>query len=304
MQKVSRVIIAGSANMDVVLHVARLPQAGETVLAESFSQHAGGKGLNQAVAAARAGAKSCFIGAVGQDVFGVQLRQVLHQAGVDTKHLTVATQATGMAAIGVDGGGHNQIMVFAGANAAVSATQVMAAAHELAVQPGDVCLAQYEIPLATVSTFFEHAKQNGAMTALNPSPFQFDKESVALADFLIVNETELAQIADKSLPKIPSADLLRTISATVRQTQQTLIVTLGAAGVWVQSPTEEFMMAAEPAAVVDTTGAGDCFAGYLCASLAAGMSLQQAVQRANKAAALSVTRHGAAQSMPEASEVG
>ena len=276
------VVVLGSINVDLLLSVERLPQAGETVLGTGVDRQLGGKGANQATAAARAGAFCTLVAAVGADEDGDRMLAALAGAGVDIGHINRAPTPTGLAVVATSPA-NNQIIVIAGANAELTAAQVDA----VAIAPDDVCLTQLESPIALVERFLRRAKAAGATTVLNPSPADVAAVGLlALVDVLLVNEGE--------------RDLLAPLAL---RPDQTLVVTLGERGVSVVRGGETRTVAGRKAEVVDTTGAGDCFAGYLTAALARGADLMDAVTEANAAAALSVQSRGAAPSMPQRAEV-
>jgi ribokinase len=285
----ANVAVLGSLNTDVVLRVARLPAAGETVVAHSLSQHLGGKGANQAVAAARAGAAVRMIGAVGDDAAGAELVACLKTEGVDCALVAVdGALPTGTAHILVDDAGENQIAVVGGANRAVRAARVSA----------QVYLAQLESPLEAVAALLKE-RPAGTTGILNAAPFLAEARALFdLADVVVVNETELAGYtgADGG-----AADLARTLLC---RPGQTILVTLGGQGSVAVDAAGIRPLPAPPATVVDTTGAGDCFCGYLAAGLARGSSLDDARRAAHRAAAIAVGRHGAIAAIPLASELG
>ena len=273
--------MVGSANVDIVLPVERIPRPGETVLATGLSRGPGGKGSNQAVAAARAGAVTTFVAALGDDDSGRLLEDVLTRAGVDLSVIDRTTTPTGTAIITVDATGENSIVVAASANAELT---LSAAARDV-VAGAAVTLAQLEIPLPTVLA----AARTARFMILNAAPAgELSDELLAEIDLLVVNEHEAAKIS--GVDDKPEA-LLDRVSAVV--------VTLGRAGaVVLRRDTEPVRVAGIAADVVDTTGAGDTFCGVLAASLARGHDLPAAVRRANAAASLSVEKPGAADSVP------
>lgn len=276
------VCVVGSTNLDLVASAARLPTPGETVLGHHYSEHAGGKGLNQAVAAARSGARTVFISAVGDDNAASVLLDVMHADGIDTSYVARRTGvATGRALIGVADDGENSIIVVAGANATVALERL---------PPCRVVLAQLEVPIDTIERSFRAAREIGATTVLNPAPAQtLGPDLLALCDVVVPNEHE--------------AELLGGVDALLRLGATAVVMTRGAEGATLT--TAEGSTAIEPFAVaaVDTTAAGDTFCGALCARLAAGDSLPMALRFASAAAAISTTRLGAVPSIPHAAEV-
>jgi ribokinase len=296
-----RVFVAGSINMDVVATAGRHPKVGETVAGQAVHYFPGGKGANQAVAAAKLGASTALIGRLGTDAFGRQLRTFLAAQGVDLALVKdTADVHTGTAIITV-ADADNTIVVVPGANARVSAEDV--AAPVLA--KGDIAVSQFEIPLPTIEAFFKRARGAGATTILNPAPaFTCGPQLLELVDVLILNETELGFFANTELHDsdeparfVEAARRLRTGANGI------ICVTLGKRGVLALANGEASMIAGRDVKAVDTTGAGDCFVGAVAAKLAGGAAIRDALAYANAAASISVQRMGAAPSMPTAAEV-
>jgi ribokinase len=296
-----RVFVAGSINMDVVATATRHPKVGETVAGTAVHYFPGGKGANQAVAAAKLGARTTLIGRLGADAFGQQLRAFLATQGVDLALVKDTAGADSGTAIITIANADNSIVVVPGANARVSADDV--ATPVLA--RGDVAVSQFEIPLPTVGAFFERARAAGATTILNPAPaIACSPALLDLADILILNETELGFFTHTELHDSDAPD--RFVAAARRlQTDASgiICVTLGRRGVLALVGGEAVMIAGRAVKAVDTTGAGDCFVGALAAQLAGGATIRDALNYANAAAAICVQRMGAAPSMPTAAEV-
>lgn len=295
------VAVCGSLNTDLVARVAALPACGETVLAQSLARWPGGKGLNQAIAAARLGARTTMQGAVGNDPEGDVLRALLHDTGIHTHGvLANASRTTGLAQIWVASNGDNSIVVDPGANAELSAAEV--AQH---LPKAAVYLVQCEIPSPAAVAFLEGARERGGVRLLNLAPVPPDASRLlALADVVIVNERELETTLEQigaggSMP-IAVAERAHRLLASP---SQTVIVTLGAAGATVVTRTDSVHVPARKAPVVDTTGAGDAFCGALAAELAAGQGLASAVRNATLAASIVVGRAGAAPAMPTLAEL-
>ena len=296
-----RVFVAGSVNMDVVATADRHPRIGETVAGHSVLYFPGGKGANQAVAAARLGAATTLIGRVGKDAFGDELKAFLGGQGIDLNFVQQSAQAhTGTAIITI-ADADNTIVVIPGANALVSAADV--AAPSLA--KGDVAVSQFEIPLPAITAFFQRARAAGATTILNPAPaIAFGQELLDLVDILILNETELGLLAKTELHD--SDDHSRFVEAAQSlpvAKDKIICVTLGRRGVLALVDGEPLVIAGRAVKAVDTTGAGDCFVGAVAAQLAAGKPVRDALAYANAAASICVQRMGAAPSMPTAAEV-
>jgi ribokinase len=295
-----RVVIVGSVNVDLVVVAPRLPSPGETVIGGDVARHHGGKGGNQAVAAARLGAAVTFVGAVGDDDLGRAARAALVAEGVDVTHLATVPRPTGVALIVVDATGQNLIAVAPGANAAVTPASVSGALEALRLRPGDVVLTCGELPLDSVRLALEAARAGGATGVLNPAPADgIDRATADLAMVLTPNESELAALAGTGNPEAAARSLL-----VGSWPDRAVVVTLGAAGALVVA-TDRPAVAIPATSVepVDTTGAGDAFNGALAAGLAAGRPLDEAARLAVAAAGLSTTRPGARGGLPTAPEL-
>ncbi|MGC0363331.1 ribokinase [Rhodococcus sp. 27YEA15] len=274
--KAPRIVVVGSINMDMVTTVPRFPAPGETLLGNAFSTTAGGKGSNQAVAAAKAGGDVSFIGAIGDDGFGTQLRTMLAEAGVDTELLRTVNGSTGVAAITVSANAENNIVVVAGANDTVSE---LTEADLAAISRADVLLCQLEIPLTTVTAAVRHAHANGTIVVLNPSPVQ-DVPSglIDSVDILVVNQSEAGQLSSIT-DRVPY-----------------LVTTLGAAGADLRGPDGTVHSDSPLVTPVDTTGAGDAFTGAFAVEWIRHRG--RALRYACAAGGLATTIHGAAASSP------
>lgn len=298
-----RVIVLGSINRDLVLRVPHLARPGETVAGSDIAEFPGGKGANQAVAAARMGARVALVGAIGRDGAGQAMRSFLEAENLDLSGLKeLADTPTGMAVIQVDQRGENCIVVVAGANAKVGG------AWPISCLParGDLIVSQFEIALTSIIAAFRSARAQGARTLLNPAPFQTIPADLAgLVDILVLNESELAAALGRelgdSIPEIEAG--MRALRAKMANPELTLIATLGKAGAILLDSAGTNATPGREVAAVDTTGAGDCFVGALAAAITAGYSSREAMARANHAASLSVTRVGAAASMPFLAEL-
>ena len=296
-----RVFVAGSINMDVVATATRHPKVGETVAGHAVHFFPGGKGANQAVAAAKLGASTALIGRLGVDPFGQQLRTFLAAQGVDLALVKDTTGADSGTAIITIANADNSIVVVPGANARVSVDDV--AAPVLA--KGDVTVSQFEIPQATIAAFFKRARAAGATTILNPAPaIACSPTLLDLVDILILNETELAFFTHTELHDSDAPDRFVEAARRLQTGANGIIcVTLGRRGVLALVGGEALMIAGRAVKAVDTTGAGDCFVGALAAQLAGGATIRDALNYANAAASICVQRMGAAPSMPTAAEV-
>ena len=295
-----RVFVAGSINMDVVATAERHPRIGETVAGKEVLYFPGGKGANQAVAAARLGAPTRLIGRLGKDAFGDELKAFLAAQGVDLSFVQQTSEAhTGTAVITI-ANADNTIVVVSGANALVSAADV--AAPVLA--KGDVAVSQFEIPLPSISAFFSRARAAGATTILNPAPaIEAERDLLDLADILVLNESELGLLAKTELRDTDAAAVFIEAARSLQTKGKTICVTLGKRGVLALVDGKPLIIPGHAVKAVDTTGAGDCFVGAVAAQLAAGTSIREALHYANCTASICVQRMGAAPSMPTAAEV-
>ncbi|MEO8245493.1 MAG: ribokinase [Chloroflexota bacterium] len=286
-----RVVVLGSINTDFVVSADRLPAPGETVLGGSLAIHQGGKGANQAVAAARAGAEVVFVGCVGDDGFAHDALEALRGEGVDVSHVRRVLGPTGAAIIAVGPRGENQIVVAPGANAALSIGDAEAAAEF--VTGGAVLLTCLEIPMPAVVAGVRAATAEGRLAIVNPAPAHaLPAELLALAPILTPNEHEL-------VVAIGNDDSAAALTELTARTRGPVIVTQGPAGALLAHGDRRERFEGYPAAVVvDTTGAGDTFNGVLAAWLAGGASIAEAISAANVAAAISVGVAGARGGMP------
>jgi ribokinase len=304
----ARVFVFGSINTDLVVYVERLPAPGETVSGGRFAQFPGGKGANQAVAAARAGARVAMHGCLGDDVFGRERLASLQAAGVSAAGVRlVAGAASGIAQIAVDRAGENTIVVAPGANLAFEAAGV-----DLPAAPGGmppVSLFQNEVPQPATEALILRAKSAGHVVIWNLAPTVSrapDPATLAAVDYLVCNENELAAVSGGTAAdaaRMDEADVSRRAGLLLDRGVKHLLVTLGRKGSLLAGPKGIVRQPAFPVESVDTVGAGDCFCGVFAASLAGGMPVAAALRRASAGAAISTTRHGAQDSMPTAAEI-
>ena len=295
-----RVIVVGSVNIDLVVRSARLPAPGETVTGGSFEQHPGGKGGNQAVAAARLGSAVHMIGAVGVDSFGEDARLALAVAGVEVTGLFADPDAaTGIALILVDNSGENVISVASGANLVIGSDAIQRELGRLGSLAGDVVLVSNELMPAAAAAALMDGRTAGARTIFNPAPAAgVDPGWFESVDLLTPNRGELWRLAGVE----PGSDVVA--AARGLAVREAVIVTLGSEGALVvPQEGEPWSVPAIPVDVIDTTGAGDAFNGALAAALAEGRSLEVAVRRAVAAGGLATTRVGAREGMPTAAEL-
>ncbi|KOG35743.1 ribokinase [Streptomyces resistomycificus] len=290
----THIAVLGSTNMDLVAYVEKAPRRGETVTGREFRTVPGGKGANQAIAAARAGAMVSMIGAVGDDPFGARLRSTLEHSGVTTDRLRTTEGPSGTAHIVVDDEGGNAIVVVPGANGTVDH---LVPGDEGLIATADALLLQLEIPLAAVLAGAETARKHGVRTILTPAPARpLPPGLLTATDLLVPNEHEAAALTGLTDPHRAATALLEQVPEVV--------VTLGAAGsLHAARGAEPFTVPAPRVAAVDSTGAGDTFVGTLAVALGEGRPTREALAWAATAAALSVQRAGASASMPYRSEI-
>ena len=269
------VLVLGSANLDLVVTSERHPEPGETLIGGDYSEHPGGKGLNQAVASARAGATTQFVAAVGADSAGDVLLGVADGAGIDTSGVVTVDRPTGRALIVVSASGENSIVVVPGANTLCPTASAI---------DTDVLVAQLEVPIEVVTSSFVAARDAGATTVLNPAP-----ALLAVVDVIVPNEHEV--------------DLLGGVDALLASGVGAVVVTLGERGARVHTEGRVTQVDSLTVDAVDTTGAGDTFTGYLAAGLSEGLDLVTAATRGCAAGALATTRAGAVPSIPSRAEV-
>jgi ribokinase len=282
------VVVVGSANLDLVAMVQRLAGPGETVLADGYFEAPGGKGLNQAVAAARLGATVGFIGVLGDDAAGQTLRAVMTEAGVDIGALACGSLPTGRALISVAANGENSIVVVSGANGELGVDHITV--NGGLIGAAKVVLAQLEVPQVAIRDAFAVARATGAITVLNPAPAAaIDPEVLALTDILVPNEHEAKALG--------GVEVLRRFGLSA------IVITEGSAGSRLIQGYDERRIAPFAVAAVDTVAAGDAFCGALCARLAAGDRLAEALRWASATGALATTKAGAVPSLPYLNDV-
>jgi ribokinase len=298
----AKVVIVGSLNMDLVTRAPRLPRGGETLAGHSFVTVPGGKGANQAVAAARLGTDVAMVGCVGDDAYGEQLRAALLAEGIDCTAVTaIDGESTGVALIVVDDNSQNAIVIVAGGNGHVTA-QVVDRFDALLSQ-AEVIVCQLEIPVATVGHVLKRGRELGKIVILNPAPASgpLPADWYPLIDYLIPNETEAALLTGLPVDSVATAD--RAASALLAAGAGKVIVTLGAQGSLFANGARSQHFPAPTVQAVDTTAAGDTFVGGFAAALAEGKSESDAIRFGQIAAALSVTRAGAQPSIPTLTDV-
>lgn len=295
------ILVVGSANMDLVVTTQHFPQPGETVFGNKFGMYPGGKGANQAVAAAKLGGRVCFLGKMGNDVFREKLSAGMQNDGVNLEHLLVDPhESTGMALITVDGSGQNEIVVVSGSNMKLTPGDVENKREVFAAT--QLVLLQLEIPLETATQSARLAKAHGAIVILNPAPARkLPRDIFALIDYLTPNENETEMLTGVAVTDDISAR--QAAQKLLAQGVKNVIITMGEKGVLLVNNTKTELFPTKKVQALDTTAAGDAFNGALAFSLANGKTLDEAIRFANAVAAYSVTKMGAQSSMPTMQEL-
>jgi len=298
----AKVVVVGSLNMDLIVRTPRFPVGGETLAGHGFATAAGGKGANQAVAAARLGARVAMVGCLGDDGNGAELRAGLLAEGIDCSAVaTVPGVATGIATILVDDAGQNAIVIAAGGNGEMTAERL--ADHDGLLEAADIVIAQLEVPMATVEATLARAHALGRTVILNPAPAvgPLPENWYGLIDYLIPNESEAALLTGIAVDSPQSA--LQAAQKLLANGARRVLITLGSQGVFYADGERHLHLPVEPVVAVDTTAAGDTFVGGFAAGLAEGLPLESAIRLGQQAAALAVTRPGAQPSIPHRHEL-
>jgi ribokinase len=301
-EAMKHIVVLGSLNIDLVVAVDRMPRPGETLNGGDLALFEGGKGANQACAVGRLGGRVTMIGQTGADVFGTRLSGALRAAGVDTSGIGTADRPTGSASIYVQPDGENTIVISPGANAAL--TPEVARERLRAAAPYELLLAQLESPMASIVAAFEEAKRAGAVTILDPAPVRpLPAELIPLIDFLTPNQSEAAALLHASWTIGNFEDARAAAESLLGAGYRAVVLKLGELGCYIASSETRAAVKGFKVRAVDTTGAGDTFNGAFAVALAEGASLEEAGRFANAAAAISVTRPGAQNSVPARAEV-
>lgn len=297
----SKIIVVGSINMDIVVFVDEFPKIGETIFGKDLEYFPGGKGSNQAIACRRLGCDALMVGSVGIDNFGEKMLKIQKKEGIDTAGISkVKNIATGTAFITVSKNSNNSIIVMPGANLYWNKNFL----DNINISKNDLVLAQFEIPNWVIKRSFQKAKNCGAKTILNPSPVKTcSKEIINLTDIVVVNEIELQKISGVKINKKNAESIFTGAKGILKKGVKVVIVTLGDKGVYLFSKNIKKHLSARKVLSIDTTGAGDCFIGGLAAGLFKGYNLNKAIKFGNIVASISVTRKGAASSFPLLKEV-
>lgn len=295
------ILVIGSANMDLVVSTPHFPRPGETVFGSKFGMYPGGKGANQAVAAAKLGGKVYFLGKMGNDFFREKLSASMQNDGVNLEHLLIDPESsTGMALITVDSNGQNEIVVVSGSNMKLSPADIESKSAIFAA--AKIVLLQLEIPLDTVTRSARLAKQHGALVILNPAPAcEVPPELLRMVDYLTPNETEAALLINAAVHDQTSAHA--ATQKLLAQGVQNVILTLGEKGALLVNSAKAEMFPAQKVQAVDTTAAGDAFNGALAFALANGKTVEDTIRLANAVAAHAVTKMGAQSSLPTMAEL-
>jgi len=299
--QMSNIIVAGSINMDIVTRIERLPRPGETLFGDELHYIPGGKGSNQAIAASRLGKSVYLVGKLGNDPFGKSLTDFLNNEKIKLDFLFCSdTHPTGVALITVNNQSENTIIVISGSNSQLTKGDV----EQININRNDVVMSVFEIPQLTIKYLFARARDANAKTILTPAPAtKFIDGLLEIVDILIVNETELAFFSEKDQVS-EDIDIVTESARQIRHDPaQTIIVTLGAKGIVCIHEDDIIRIKGIPVEAVDTTGAGDCFAGAFAVAISEQMTLKDALVFANSAASISVQHLGAATSMPNRGDV-
>lgn len=297
----AKVIVVGSINMDIVAFVERRPKVGETIFGNSVKYFPGGKGSNQAVSSKRLGCNTLMVGRVGKDSFGKEMLDFQVSEGIDVSGVKqLEGISTGTAFITVSNSSDNSIIVISGANNEWTDDFI----ESINIEMGDILLAQFEVPNWVINCAFAKAKQVGATTILNPAPVRdCGKEILDKTDILVVNEIELQEMSGLNVDLNNDESIFVSAEKLSDGGSKSIVVTLGGKGVRILSNSKRKRINARAVSPVDTTGAGDCFIGGLTSGLISGSDIYDASKYGNIAASISVTREGAASSLPTIEEV-
>lgn len=296
-----RIAVIGSSNIDMVISAERLPKPGETVLGGSFRMFSGGKGANQAVAAARLGGDVTFITKTGNDLFGKQNIEQYESERIDTRYISSDPELpTGVALITVDRRGENCIVVASGANAALSPEDVEGVRE--VIEKSGILLLQLEIPMETVEYAAALAHKKGVKVILNPAPAASLPDKLLKCLYAIIpNKNEAEKLS--GIPISSSASAKRAADVIAGKGVAKVIITLGEKGAFIKDGSDYYEIPADKVKAVDTTAAGDTFCGALCVGLSEGLSIEEAAKMANKASGIAVSRQGAQNSIPYRNEI-
>ena len=298
----NKILVVGSINMDIVVGTQRLPSSGESVKGTYLKYIPGGKGANQAIAASRLGADVFFVGKLGNDSFGGDLKRFLNSERLNTEGVSQIQTTSGIALITVGEKGENSIIVVPGSNAEVTKDYVDG--YEYLIKQSDIIVSQFEIPIESVERVFTLAKKHSKTTVLNPAPAQeVTNDLFKFVDYLILNETELSFFVGKLGGLTQKDEIIQAAKELISRGLKTVIVTLGSNGAITITRNEILVTKGIKVKAVDTTSAGDCFLGALVTRLNTSSSLEEALNFANKAASISVQKFGSSISIPHLREL-
>mgnify|MGYP001007727137 CR=1 FL=1 len=297
----NKIVVIGSCNTDMVITTDRLPGPGETVLGRNFKMFSGGKGANQAVAAARLGGNVSFIAKTGNDLFGKQSIEKFKEEGIDARHIFMDSHLpTGVALITVDQDGENCIAVASGANAALKSTHIEKAKD--IIENAAILLMQLEIPIETVEYAATLAHKNGIKVILNPAPATLLSDELLKSLYAIIpNKTEAEILSGIKISDWESTKQAANIISS--KGVEIVVITLGEKGALVKDGPNYYSIPGNKVDVVDTTAAGDTFCGTFCVGISEGLSIEDTIKLANKAASITVSREGAQSSIPSRKEL-
>lgn len=296
-----RIVVIGSCNTDMVITTDQLPKPGETVLGRNFRMFSGGKGANQAVAAARLGGNVSFIAKIGNDLFGKQSIEKFKEEGIDMQHIFLDSELpTGVALITVDQKGENCIAVASGANAALHPDNIEKVKD--IIENAGMLLLQLEIPMETVEYAATLAHKKGVKVILNPAPAASLPDKLLKCLYAIIpNKNEAEKLS--GIPISDSASAKRAADVIAEKDIDKVIITLGEKGAFIKDRYDYYEIPANKVKAVDTTAAGDTFCGAFCVGLSEGLSIEEAAKMANKASGIAVSRQGALSSIPHRQEI-
>ena len=294
------VLVFGSLNLDLVTYADKLPAIGETIVGEKLLKFPGGKGLNQAIAARRAGSEVLMVGSIGNDADGDYLFDILKSENIDPKFITKTSEQTGIAVIEVSKSAENRIIIIAGANSKTRFSNEVLTSSPSAT----VSLAQLETPIAEVAKFIHESKAAGKITILNPAPIQkLDQQLLQDTDYLIANETEASFLIGSAVEHLSKDEALTIARQLQKNGSKKVIITLGEQGSVYLDQEKELFTPAYKVKAVDTTAAGDAFCGAFATAISENKPVEYALKFASAAGGLAATKAGAVPSLPTQQEI-
>ena len=294
------VLVFGSLNLDLVTYADKLPAIGETIVGEKLLKFPGGKGLNQAIAARRAGSEVLMVGSIGNDADGDYLFDILKSENIDPKFITKTSEQTGIAVIEVSKSAENRIIIIAGANSKTRfSNEVLTSSPSVTVS-----LAQLETPIAEVAKFIHESKAAGKITILNPAPIQkLDQQLLQDTDYLIANETEASFLIGSAVEHLSKDEAVTIARQLQKNGSKKVIITLGEQGSVYLDQEKELFIPAYKVKAVDTTAAGDAFCGAFATAISENKPVEYALKFASAAGGLAATKAGAVPSLPTQQEI-